>query len=1540
MDCGYFKNDEFISAESIIEKFFKETNSLKNSAIYSSEEIQASTVREIRRIEGANAFGNDADTNEHGFSPVVKFIVTDNSALFAKKGLPIPSSGRVVPEYIEEERCYQYVAKNLSKVEDLSDTIDVSNLPIPRNLEFVLQKLEKNNIVLSKNKVIILLNEIEDAITVEEKTKNLGTLLHNLISLKIRNEDTQYNTALNGFISDAENRELLGEDKDEEWEVTINSIVNNLIKTVERNGELITEIFIPSLVNDVKVRGKLDLIAVDTSGNAHIFEIKISKHSYDKWDSAKLRTLDWQLAVYRQLLGQHVRVDNTRLYTIPIQFSTFGNPNSLKLGNIEDRTAQNVSELGKAGGIKYRASKLIPEKIIPEYNKDREVELKKDLNTLIPNYKIRTGEEDLDLETIVEEARAKLSSGANSVWRTFSKFKEVPDLTLKRGYIEANTEEEFRAQIKTYLIYAEEQINNNVSELANAIVSALKNKTAIKMGYKSSDQDLTINNLLKEYLNDDWEVVENLKEAIALGLIVIRNKNTGDVNVVSLTANDLMAGYDEDYSILYGDLEIYKAFLFVNNLKDELFPGGAGRLGKIIVYNPVNQDPYHKSSISKYKEFRDRMNKKGLGDKLILKEDNVLGIVDIAHLTLNSYLTNFEGSEKEVKTIRDIFHLEGDDIGIDIESKNLEELLEIQKEFYQQFPELKNKSLEKGFDLGNKNEMLLALLQVAIVSRNQGDITGDFRGLTKFSLNFSDFKSLFAAIYTDKQSTYDREGRRIQGVVRGMVFSPPDWISSQDMRSINKLLSASNQVIRKKFFRAHEKIYSVTNAYYKEINYSSASREWVGESQSKHSNLFIHKNDKVSEEFATKNPYVDNNENALSDPERKYLKTMLLYINQYKLNLTDAEIDAINPDKLESLLKNDVIKAAYEDGSYFEVPLVRREESTKYKGMLEDSGKLWARRIKEFGSEVNDFLDTKELDPENLELIKKQKMGYYEMYDAYGKQTKAYKSKVINKFGVDYFEFNLDTIAHRIAFNKIRKNVYDQKLPIINAYIWWMKMLAGKENVDISNQLEYIANQLNLSAYDDNIIDPEFKDVSIITSGLKKFATFGMLALKPLSLVKEMTIGTFKGMTLAATKIYGKEQFGVKDVMFAYEKLTRIDNKFSMEFNLIDKLNQYYGFANMDVNTIASKMQSDRRGVYRGLGRWLYMANTSADYYNRLVILIAKMNHDGSYEAHSLDENGNFSYDPSKDKRFSHYFANREKHKLGDFYAAAKSDEVFNKQRRHYLLHQSLLNKENVDAKYTEKDLVKDAYSETERSSLKSFSDMAYGYYDKDAQAQVTSTWYGIAWLQFMQFWPGKMTMWFAKPDKESPLGKVVQDFVEKEDGTKVLLWKKTTVDEDGTIHEEPTEENTGDPIYKWVGTAYEGLAYAMLGTARDLATLNFTSLKNNEERSRRALFGVADGILMFLMLGIAGAILDAFIAENGSDGISGRTLSMMNRVNGKMMNEFNLYKSTIGAINSEPAFLSWGQKLGNDALGVFEGDKELSELMLRNFGAAEIFKE
>jgi len=135
--------------------------------------------------------------------------------------------------------------------------------------------------------------------------------------------------------------------------------------------------------------------------------------------------------------------------------------------------------------------------------------------------------------------------------------------------------------------------------------------------------------------------------------------------------------------------------------------------------------------------------------------------------------------------------------------------------------------------------------------------------------------------------------------------------------------------------------------------------------------------------------------------------------------------------------------------------------------------------------------------------------------------------------------------------------------------------------------------------------------------------------------------------------------------------------------------------------------------------------NTVPDYYNRLALFMAKMIHDGSYDAHSMDENGHLLYDPTKDKRFDYYFKTRNKYKAPEgsnvLYASSKTDQLYNTQRNMYNLLMSELNAERKRAGFEifeEGDIIDKAYSELERSSYKSFVDTVYGYYDVDSQAE------------------------------------------------------------------------------------------------------------------------------------------------------------------------------------------------------------------------------
>jgi len=91
--------------------------------------------------------------------------------------------------------------------------------------------------------------------------------------------------------------------------------------------------------------------------------------------------------------------------------------------------------------------------------------------------------------------------------------------------------------------------------------------------------------------------------------------------------------------------------------------------------------------------------------------------------------------------------------------------------------------------------------------------------------------------------------------------------------------------------------------------------------------------------------------------------------------------------------------------------------------------------LEPYRHEVIDFLDARGLTNEDLEELGENRDGFYEMYDTYSAHTPAFKAKMVEHHGIDYFEFNIDTIAHRLIFNKIRKDIYDKVFPVINSYV-------------------------------------------------------------------------------------------------------------------------------------------------------------------------------------------------------------------------------------------------------------------------------------------------------------------------------------------------------------------------------------------------------------------------------------------------------------------------------------------------------------------------
>jgi hypothetical protein len=199
------------------------------------------------------------------------------------------SRKRLQPEYIESNRIYEYVKVR----QDLS--INGANIADLAFTEGKFDELKRNLPNIDDNVLKYYLSEIESIMELEEKTKRFGTFLHEAIAMKSSDRTSAgYTAKVKGFVASPDNVEIFGIGKDKEWYSKIDSIVNEVLSRVRRDGnEIISEVALDSDSGALaQIRGKLDLIAIDKDGKPQIYEIKISKSKYSDWDKVKLATTD------------------------------------------------------------------------------------------------------------------------------------------------------------------------------------------------------------------------------------------------------------------------------------------------------------------------------------------------------------------------------------------------------------------------------------------------------------------------------------------------------------------------------------------------------------------------------------------------------------------------------------------------------------------------------------------------------------------------------------------------------------------------------------------------------------------------------------------------------------------------------------------------------------------------------------------------------------------------------------------------------------------------------------------------------------------------------------------------------------------------------------------------------------------------------------------------------------------------------------------------------------------------------------------------
>ena len=132
--------------------------------------------------------------------------------------------------------------------------------------------------------------------------------------------------------------------------------------------------------------------------------------------------------------------------------------------------------------------------------------------------------------------------------------------------------------------------------------------------------------------------------------------------------------------------------------------------------------------------------------------------------------------------------------------------------------------------------------------------------------------------------------------------------------------------------------------------------------------------------------------------------------------------------------------------------------------------------------------------------------------------------------------------------------------------------------------------------------------------------------------VRDSFQGLLENITSAIIKF--QTDIDAKDVAFGYKEVIAEGVGNLMVATKINQFNLKYRFSNLDAARISEGQKTGRGGILNA-ENWAYSTLRGPDYLNRMVLFVAKMKHDGCYDAYSLDEKDRLKYDWRKDNRFN-----------------------------------------------------------------------------------------------------------------------------------------------------------------------------------------------------------------------------------------------------------------------------------------------------------------
>ena len=1300
-----------------------------------------------------------------------------------------------------------------------------------------------------------------------------------------------------------------------------------------------------------KVIGRLDMLVITPEGEVHIVDYKCSPKTYDKYNSAKKLTFEYQLAVYRRIL-QQLGINNKEdihLWVVPIQFTNFD----------VDKESNKVT----LDGIKLRDGAVFEELQVssPTINAERYSTVEGNLNN---TFKAETVEDTSD-DKILE----KTKNWIRKVCPEYAKISEVTDENVadyckrhkcvvqdkKTGkwgfrryknsdlvYIK-NTEQEVINSIKQEWINARqdnlEKTKSLKSQLKkvqkeNAGRSAVFNIIKWQKDEKTAKTPDWAQQILQKYANKNW-IVEPTPEAFnSLGIILLRNINTNKIDVIKLSST-----YDLDASINFGS---NRTTLFGNFVSDHVaksqpnslvmqstrgnielmetiyalncipstFNNDNGFIGEIQIMSSYNEGggANNKSLLYNFQKLINYSNKED-SPEISYFNDKTIKMASFAQLasdTLNQIIYDNPDSRwsKFEETSNNLHKYQGN------KDLLLAELYKLKEQLENNYPELKSDGVTISIydDYNSPEKRLYAELMLAI---------GEIGGLT-YQQQIKDHANLWEGNSLIKAFLWDG--------FNGNLTDNPGTLRSETLNQASHLVDVAYQNIRDQLFKFKNDLEKSLEEY-KQYKGQFASQETLYEN-------FYNKD--VTDDLVFKNPFAEGN--GLDDMERKILKKILLNIANRKNSSITDEIS------LQSAIEN--------DPDYLLVPLVQR------------SGKPVGKSLASFMSKTRDFLmgfniknikeslKNKIIDFTSNDENNSSKKGetIWEMTNSMDIPPEFRKEKIAQNGGIQNFETNLEMLSLKHEYAYLQKEEINKILPFMKALATHLANQSIILNDNFENDLNYIQNFIKAKIQNKKLQDIKSLDSSFVRN-LMQGTSIMALAFNPKQLYQVID-GLWKDVRIVYQNSRGGDQnLSAKNFKDAFFWIIQDAVNFNGKLSVGEALNQLYGINDMDINSLPSRYAKDTYGTDR-LQKAMFRFASRPDYYNRMTIFGAQMRGDGCFDAHSIVD-GKLVYDWTKDKRFE-VFA---KYK-GDMSKVPASEQaIFRKQQALYSAMADEMVKDgtlNPDGSKFVKDMknpqpLPKAYTVKQSESMKALGDKTYGYYASEKKSLVQSFTIGALIFQMNTFWSSKKNQYFSGRGYTQE-GEFVDYVEENPDGTTTPYFLKYN-EETGEM--DITDEDTGVPYQVWKGRPQEGIVVTMshllfdlLTGRRDVEGQKLLDLYwNNDDPYLRKMYRanlrqlIAD-LIGFILIGqiIAPSLVGAantYAKEQGQDTFGEATMGYMAMLGASMLqtstDDFAFWQSVFGrGIQWTPFSLQSATRLFENTSKWVFGDQDFYDTLVK----------